>query len=154
VKEIPLTRGMVAVVDDHWFDFLNQWKWMATNRVGKHYAARGENKKLILMHRVITNAPSGMQVDHINGNGLDNRMENLRVCTGQENIRNQALRKDNTTGYKGVTPHKKKYRAQIYVNGNKILIGVFSDPKDAARAYDEKAKELHGEFSRLNFPRR
>jgi hypothetical protein len=91
-----------------------------------------------------------MLVDHRNGNHLDCRRQNLRVCTTAENTRNQPLHKTTTTGYRGVSFHRGsgKYRAQIKFNNHFIHIGVFSTPEEAAAAYDKKAKELFGEFYR------
>jgi len=105
------------------------------------------------MHRVILDAPMNMLVDHINGNGLDNRRENLRICTNTENLRNRGKDRDNTSGYKGVVIKKgeKKFRAQIRVNQKTIHLGSFSTPEEAARAYDDAAREYFGEFAWTNF---
>ena len=116
------------------------------------------------MHREITNAPKGMQVDHINGNTLDNRKENLRVCTRSQNMMNRGKQNNNKSGYKGVSYMKKKdpnyeypkpWRAQIKCPTNQkvIHLGCYKYPEQAARAYDKKAIELFGEYAQLNFPR-
>ena len=106
------------------------------------------------IHRLITEAPKGMHVDHINGNPLDNRKSNLRICTHAENQRNRGANKNNTSGYKGVSWHKrnKKWACQIKHNYKKIHVGNYATPEEAARAYDAKAKEFQGEFAYLNFP--
>ena len=106
------------------------------------------------LHRLLMDPPKGMVIDHINHNGLDNRRENLRICTRAENSRNRGKQKNNTSGYKGVCWYKrdKKWRAQIKKDSKKIHIGYFDIIEDAARAYDAKAKELFGEFAHLNFP--
>ena len=95
-----------------------------------------------------------MHVDHINGNPLDNRKSNLRICTNAENQRNKGVYKNNKSGYKGVHWFKrdKKWQAQIKHNNKSIHIGLYEDKEEAARAYDKKAKELHGNFKNLNFP--
>jgi len=115
------------------------------------YAARSEGKNQIHMHREIINAPADLQVDHINGNGLDNRRENLRLCTNAENARNRRLSKNNTTGYKGVDLDANRYRAQIRVGQKFVYLGRFDDPIEAAKAYDAAAREHYGEFARTNF---
>lgn len=157
-KEIQLTQDKVTLVDDDMFDSLNQWKW---NYQAKGYAARycreNNNRKFIYMHRVITNASNGMDVDHINGNGLDNRKENLRICTTEQNMANQKKRINNTSGYKGVSYHKhrtsyKKWQARLNINKKLVTVGYYATPEEAARAYDEAAKKYKGQFALLNFP--
>ena len=115
---------------------------------------RQRRRKTLQLHRLLMNPPKGMVIDHINHNGLDNRRENLRICTRAENSRNRGKQKNNTSGYKGVCWYKrdKKWRAQIKKDSKKIHIGYFDIIEDAARAYDAKAKELFGEFAHLNFP--
>jgi hypothetical protein len=115
---------------------------------------RERRMSTVQLHRLITNAPKGMVTDHINHNGLDNRKSNLRVCTNAENMRNQQSHKGSTSIYKGVCWDKAagKWRAQIMFERKDIYIGCFTDEKEAARASDAKAKELHGEYAYLNFP--
>jgi hypothetical protein len=156
MKEIPLTRGKVALVDDEDFDYLNQWKWHCT---AFGYAARFDyslgrkHPILILMHRLINRTPAKMATDHINQNKLDNRRANLRICTDAENHRNSGMRKDNKSGYKGVYRARgwKKWQAYITLNKHRLHLGYFINVEDAARAYDQKAKELFGIFAKLNF---
>ena len=111
-------------------------------------------RTILQIHRLIMDAPKGMDVDHINGNPLDNRKSNLRICSRAENLRNRGANKNNTSGYKGVSWHKrnKKWACQIKHNYKKIHVGNYATPEEAARAYDKKAKELHGEYAYLNFP--
>lgn len=106
------------------------------------------------MHRLIMGFPEGKYVDHINGNSLDNRKSNLRVCTNSENQRNRYKTIRNTSGYKGVRLNTKrnKYDAEIGHHGKHYYLGTFLNPVDAAKAYDEMARKLHGEFAVLNFP--
>jgi len=115
---------------------------------------RQRRQATLSIHRLITEAPKGMHVDHINGNPLDNRKSNLRICTHAENSNNTGPRKNNTSGYKGVywAKRNKRWLAQITHNGKQVYIGHYKDKEEAARAYDAKAKELHGEYAYLNFP--
>lgn len=158
-REIELTQGQVAIVDDEDFDRLSAFNWFAQWAKGTEtfYANRRiflGGGKILSMHRVVTSAPSGMFIDHINKNTLDNRKANLRVCTNSENQRNRGKPKNNKSGFKGVSFSKDtfKWRADIMLNKKQICLGYFSDLHEAARAYDSAALEIHGAFARLNFP--
>lgn len=148
MNRIKLTQGKYAIVDDEDFKWLNQWRWYYDGR----YARMNYKNKKIHMHRLIMNTPKGMDTDHINGNGLDNRRCNLRICTSSQNHINTKKRKNNTSGYKGVFSCQlsKNWRAQIRYNHKSIHIGNFINKIQAAKAYNQKAKELFGEFARLN----
>jgi hypothetical protein len=152
MKEMLLTKGKVALVDDEDYKFLIQWKW---NFSSTGYAARNggtyKKRKNIKMHRLIMRATSGMEVDHINGNRLDNRRCNLRICTRSQNHCNVGLSSRNTSGFKGIVFDYKTWNAKITKNGKRIHLGCFKNKEDAARAYDRAAKELFGEFAKLNF---
>ena len=157
-KEIPLTQGQVALVDDDMYEYLMQWKWFANYDGWNWYAARNGPRpfqKKISMHRIIISSPDDMQVDHINRNGLDNRRENLRLCTNAQNSRNRGMQKHNTTGFNGVSWRKarRKYQARIIVNGKIFYLGHFTTAEEAAKAWDEAAVKHFGEFANLNFPR-
>jgi len=102
----------------------------------------------VKLHRFIMEVPPGLLVDHINGNHLDCRRRNLRICTTAENTRNEPILKTNTTGFRGVSRKKNKYRAQICYMGKSIALGVYNTPEEAAYAYSRKARELFGEFYR------
>jgi len=104
------------------------------------------------MHRAILNAPPRMDVDHINGNGLNNTRENLRLCTRSQNMMNQRL-KGGTSRFRGVSWLKggAKWHAQVRANGKRLHLGLFTDETEAAMAYDAAARELFGDFARLNF---
>lgn len=158
MKLIALTRGFSAIVDDEDFEYLNQWKWHCLFQAkGKHiYAKRtvSEPKKHCLrMHRIIMNCPKNMIVDHINGNTLDNRKENLRICTKNQNNMNISKREKTINKYKGVTKNKARHRpfyAVIGVNKKRIYLGSFYTEIQAAVAYNEAAIKYHGEFAKLN----
>jgi hypothetical protein len=162
MKQIPLTRGLFAIVDDEDFERVSQFKWQATGDERRRYYAthgyyvNGKTKHLY-MHRFIMDEPAGMQVDHINGNSLDNRRCNLRVATRQQNRHNSRLNKNSGTGFTGVTElkgkqaRKSRFRAYIIHNNKNELIGHFACPIEAAKAYDRRARELRGEFARTNF---
>lgn len=154
-QTIQLTRGYVALVDDDDYEKLSSYKWTAAPRDNRCYAFRSEgprgHQRTVRMHRVIMNAPDDLLVDHINGNTLDNRKENLRLCTMSQNMFNQGAQKDNTSGYKGVSYVKDrgKWSAQIAIRGKTHYLGYFHTPNEAYEAYCTAAKQLHGEFARL-----
>jgi len=150
MKEIPLSKGKVALVDDSDYEWLNQWKWHYKHKDG---AVRSTKATRIYMHRVVTQCPSEYEVDHINHDRLDNRRVNLRVCSHSQNQCNSAKLSSNTSGYKGVSWHKKvgKWQSKIGHRGKSYYLGLFSDPVDAALAYDAKARETFGEFAACNF---
>jgi hypothetical protein len=144
MKEIKLTQGKVALIDDLDFVKINQHKWFFDHG----YAKRNKN---IYMHREIMNTPEGMDTDHVNGDGLDNRRDNLRICTHNENVRNCKIGKNNKVGYKCIEKRGLKWRAYIVVNGIKNHLGYFNDSSAAASAYDTAAKKYFGEFAKTNF---
>lgn len=156
---IRLTKGKFAIVDEEDYEKVNQYHWGVTNSSGCEtlYACRtvmcNGKKKKILMHRFIMNAKS-LDIDHRNGNGLHNYKSNLRECTENQNMWNSRPNKKSSSNYKGVTFHKrdKKYYCNIAFKNKHYHLGVFKDEIEAAKYYDAKAKELYGEFARLNFP--
>lgn len=147
--------GKFVIVDDDDYEWLNQWKWYY-HKDG--YASRGERKdgkyRKILMHREVIHTPSDMHTDHVNGDGLDNRKSNLRICTRLENMHNRRPQRDSSSKYKGVYYSKRSecWGAYITVNGKRINLGYFNTEEDAARVVDRAAIEYHGDFARLNFP--
>jgi hypothetical protein len=157
MRQIKLTKGKFALVDDEDFEWISVWKWHAIIDRGRWYAVRMTRderykRKRLLMHRLILGRPL-MGIDHKDMDGLNNQKFNLRLCTHQENQRNRTKTSVNTSGYKGVSLDRRKYyRAFIVVNKKQVHLGTFPDKISAAKAYDTKAKELFGEFARLNFP--
>lgn len=159
MKEITLTKGQVALVDDEDYEFLSQWKWHAKPDRDTFYAARNaqdltkrSGRATLRMHQAIMDAPSSMEVDHRNGDGLDNRKSNLRIATHGANQQNRSSTSANRSGFKGVSwfPPQARWRATIQADGVWRLLGYFTDPIDAARAYNDAALDLHGEFAVLN----
>lgn len=157
MKQIPLTQGKFALVDDEDFEELSKVKWRANKGGNTFYAIRSVYfdfiSKSFLMHREILGLNySEFHVDHIDGNGLNNQRSNLRICTHRENMMNRATNKNSTSHYKGVSwaRDRKKWRAEIEVDAKRIKIGCFETEKYAARAYNEAAIKYHGEFARLN----
>lgn len=157
VREIPLTKGLVALVDAADFDWLSSEKWHAaigSRATSKPYAATKRTSACvrILMHRLILGAQEGQIVDHINGDSLDNRRANLRFATAAQNSRNVGPFRNNAAGLKGVRLCKGRWMARIQSDGKPIYLGSFDTAEAAAKAYDRAACSLHGEFAGLNFP--
>ncbi|MGE0525882.1 MAG: HNH endonuclease [Bdellovibrionales bacterium] len=148
---MPISKDLFTIIDDEDFERLRAdglLKWNAQKAGRRFYVSKNtsRNGKLYL-HRYIMNAEPGFCIDHINGDSLDNRKENLRVCSYRENARNK--KKD--AGFKGVTKAGNMYSAQIQHQSTHINLGTFSSPSDAARAYDLAAAFLFGEFAVFNF---
>ena len=150
VRHIALTKGKFAIVDAADYDYLSQFRWHAKETRGRFYAATVINGKSVAMHRLLMNPPKGMIVDHIDGNGLDNRRANLRLCTPQQNRRN--TRPTGKCPYLGVSPAGRRWKAKIKHEGHSIFLGYFDDPIAAARARDAAARKYHGPYAWLNFP--
>ena len=153
MKAIQLRNGGEALVDDaDWPKVADyQWSWWEPEP-GYRYAWANCGGNKAIMHRLILDAASGQQVDHINGNGLDNRRPNLRLCTVAQNQWNSRRRADNTSGFKGVyfNIRDRKWWARIRVCGKRLELGRFDSALAASRAYDEAARKYHGEFARCN----
>lgn len=158
MKLIQLTKGQVALVDDDDFERINAHKWHSNwDACTKSFRAvrtisTVTGRKTVKMHREVMDAQSGFAVDHINHNTLDNRKENLRLCSRSQNNANQRLRSNNKSGFKGVCFNKRigKWCAEFQVNGKQCYIGIFASALEAALAYDERITDAVGEFAMTN----
>ena len=153
---IPLNQGHFALIDSEDEPLVSKHKWRASRKNGKNWYVVSNSKRVHKrMHRLIMNAPDGVDVDHRNGNTLDNRRSNLRFANNSQNQANRhKLNTLNTSGYRGVTLHKQtqKWQAQIKVNGKYNYLGLYSSLEEAAKAYDSAATWYFDEFAELNFP--
>jgi hypothetical protein len=154
---IELTKSQVSIIDNEDWVLVKEYKWYAHQDLcGKYYAVAwtkmvNGKRKLLLMHRLLLAATKGQQIDHINGNSLDNRRENLRFCNCSQNQQNRKVT-SGTSLFKGVSRCKttNRWRADIKSNGKQVFIGRFDTELEAAKAYDTKAKDLFKEFASLN----
>ncbi len=156
MAQLKTKCGKLITIDDCDFDLLNKKRWHLNS--GKYAVASiktGYYKyKLVRLHRIVL----GMShedlrvVDHMNGDKLDNRRSNLRICTSSQNARNRKIHSNNKSGYKGVSLHKASglYTVKIRVEGKTINVGYFKNDIIAANAYNDAALKYHGEFARLN----
>ncbi len=158
MKEINLTQGKVALVDDEDYEKVSQFKWFAIRQRHHWYAGRSipdktkkSGQRTVLLHQFLL--PGGRRVDHRDGNGLNNLCGNLRAATGEQNGANCKRSLANSSGFKGVSwnPVAKRWRADIRPQRRHIFLGHFETPESAAKAYDTAAVENFGAFARLNF---
>lgn len=154
-KIIELTKGYIAIVDDDDFETVSNHSWCADTSMENYVRAYCNiKKKIIKLHRfVLKLTDSKIIVDHINGNPLDNRKENLRICTRSQNQCNQKTWKSTKSSrYKGVSwrPDRSKWCAYISKNGKRKSLGCYHSEHEAAEAYNKKAIDLFGEFAKLN----
>lgn len=151
MKEIQLTKGYVAKVDDADFEWINAAKWHASKHCNKIYARGVIDGKHVYMHRLILNPSPNEFCDHIDRDTMNNQRSNLRKCTWAENQRNKSKKKNATSKYMGVVKTQNgTYKAQVTHMGKLAYSKRFKTEIEAARAYNEKKKELHGEFANLN----
>jgi hypothetical protein len=153
-REIPLTHGTVAIVDDEDFEFVNAHEWQLTRlryaTTGYAYSPTAHKQ----MAHLLMSPPKGTGVDHANGNGLDNRRCNLRICSRSQNCQNRRKQqRPASSRFKGVQRKASKWLATITAEGRFYYVGTFKVEEDAARAYDDAARRLHGKFACVNFPR-
>ncbi len=158
MKLIALPSGHETMVDDSLYEGLCQFRWNAfPSNKRLYYVSRPRLKgevgpPRIQMSRFLMGAQSGQFIDHVNGNTLDNRIENLRFCTQQQNSLNRGKRKNCASAYKGVSrAYGGRWHSIIYFGGSRTVL-TFDTEVEAAIAYDAAAKKLHGDFARLNFP--
>jgi hypothetical protein len=150
VKTIPLTCGLVAIVDDQDYERLSCFKWCASHRYAVH--CDHVTRTQIRMHRLVLYAPRGVEADHVNGDTLDNRRANLRLAAHAENMRNSRISSTNGSGFKGVSFDERRrcWRAQIMFRQRQYHLGYFDMPELAAQEYNRGARLLFGKFARLN----
>lgn len=154
VAYVAIGRGQEAIISSDDIPIIKGRPWrMMTTPSGHAYAYAGNGKKQVLMHRLLLSAGPGFQVDHINGDGIDNRRSNIRIATPTLNQANRAVERRNKIGLKGVSMRAhskgaKPYRAVITPNGKKIYLGSFSTKEEAAAAYAGAAKALWGDFAK------
>jgi hypothetical protein len=153
IRYIPLTKGYFAIVDAADYDWLSQYKWTTQIGGNKVYPVRNDHGRSVLMHRQIMQPNPDQVVDHVNGNGLDQRRANMRCCTQGENLCNRKPCAKKSQ-YKGVRwlERKQKWAAVITHHGRTYWLGTFDTEEAAARAYDRRARVLFGPYARLNFP--
>ena len=145
-------KGLLTIIDESDYNIVNKYSWFSKGN--KNYVTAKINNKDVYLHRLLMSPPPNMVVDHINGSTLDNRRENLRVCTPKENSRNSIVKITNQTGIKGVSYSKKLdllgrkcYSARCYNNdGKRICLGYFKTSNEAGIAYANFAKTIHNEF--------
>jgi hypothetical protein len=152
---VPLTKGYFAVIDRADESLIIGRRWNVQIKRGKPYAQSSINGASVTMHRLILGDYESPEIDHDDRDGLNNRRANLRPATRGQNATNIGLAKNNTSGYRGIAfdPRTARWVASIRAKGKQHWLGRFGTAEEAASAYDDAARELHGEFARLNFPR-
>jgi hypothetical protein len=151
VRRVPLTQGLFATVDAADYEEISKYKWSASRVGNKVYAQARINGRTVAMHRFLVCPPKGHQVDHIDGNGLNNCRSNLRICTAGQNQANRRPR-PGSSRFVGVTRRGDRWEAWITHRGKWYSLGYHADEVDAAKARDRKAVGLHGMYAYLNFP--
>lgn len=156
MKQVPLTKGLVALVDDEDYERVMRYKWCATRAHNTWYGMRRiriDGKRTTqMLHRFILNAPSGVEVDHKDFDGLNCTRRNIRIATHQQNNWNKRKRPNTSSRFIGVVfdRERKHWRAHIYLNGKRVWLGRFRDERQAAQARNAAALTYRGEFARLN----
>lgn len=163
MKKILLTQSKTAIVDDEDFEYLsNNFKWIACKKRdawyvkahlhSKYYGEANNKSRHVYMHRILLNAKNNEQVDHINGDGLDNRRENLRICDNAQNHWNVGKQKNNKSGFKGVSFCKltNSWKVRIHIRNKEKWLGRYKDINEAVKIYNEAVMKYYGEFGRVN----
>jgi hypothetical protein len=159
IEIIRLSKDYFTIIDSEDLPRVSKYKWHTTT-VNKYNKPRAvcsfKGRKTLKLSRLIMNAPDNMVVDHINGNPLDNRKCNLRICSQRENMLNRNLNRNNKSGYKGVSWSKRdnKWLSELQTNNKSYYLGIYKDKIEAAKAYDKKAIEFFGEYAKTNFPQK
>jgi hypothetical protein len=154
IAYVPLTKGYEAVIDAADVPLVGAHNWKAKVEPNTVYAVRndrsGPKEREVRMHRVIMGEPNGLEVDHRDSNGLNNKRENLREATSQQNGHNTRISKSNTSGFKGVSWNKNcgKWRSYISINGQQNHLGFYDTAEQAHEAYCDASAKYHGEFGR------
>lgn len=145
-------RKLLVMVDDEDYNYLSKFNWHVSKDKCVASWLGSKNNKRILIHRFIMNPPDNMEIDHIDGNRLNNQKSNLRLATSSQNKCNRGARKDCKSGYKGVSWHKQnnKWSVRIMTDGKYLSLGLYDDIKEAALAYNNASKKYHGEFAFMN----
>lgn len=150
MKQISLTQNKIAIVDNEDYEWLNNWKWhYRPDGYAGTYIHTTKGSRVLLMHRLIMDAPKGRGIDHINHDKLDNRRVNLRFCNQSQNMANRVESVNSLSGYKGVIwdNHANKWRVTIGYNYNRIYLGLYEDVELAKTIYRSVARRLFGEFA-------
>lgn len=150
---LKLTKNQETKISLNSIEKVSKHKWYALSRINNRFDAVAHFKrKTLYLSRYLLELETGnvLEADHINGDCLDNRLENLRICTHKENTCNKGPSKNNKTGFLGVSwsSPMQKWRARVFVKGKEVMVGYFSSPEEAAKARLQKAKELYGDFAR------
>jgi hypothetical protein len=154
VAYVPLTQGYEAIIDVADVSLVDCYNWRSLLTGATVYAFRsdysGNKKRSVSVHRTIMGEPDVLHVDHRDGDGLNNRRDNLRLATRSQNMHNRRVNRNSKSGFKGVFWHKagKKWMAQIKINGEPIYLGLFASPEEAHAAYRRASEQYHGEFGR------
>jgi len=154
IAYVPLKRGYEATIDVADVHLVDAWNWYALVKLRTVYAVRwaysGPNRRAVWMHRVIMGDPVGLQIDHIDGEGLNNQRANLRAATGQQNMHNRRVNRNSVSGIKGVrfVESRGKWQARIRLDGKSRCLGHHETSEAAYAAYCEASERLHGEFGR------
>lgn len=146
--KISLSQDRFALIDAEDFGLTSGFRWYFSGGYAKSDKIVGKKRIRFRLHRLIMGSPPDKEIDHINGDTLDNRRENLRICTHAENSRNRKVCKRNKSGFRGVSHFRDKWQASIRFNGKSIHLGHRKTKEEAAMLYENAAKKLFGAYVR------